>query len=64
MMNVKYTIQAKQSLIQESHDVVEKINLLLKNYTIDYEEYFNRQRVGCVGNTSVGNNFTWNIGIT
>ena len=28
---------------------MEKINLLLKDYTIDYEEYFNRQEVWCNG---------------
>jgi len=63
MVNIKYTIQAQQAIIQWSHNVVEKINLLLKNYTLDYEEYFNRQRVWCVGNTAVGDNFAWNTDI-
>jgi len=41
---------------------MEKINLLLKDYTIDYEEYFNRQHVGCNGNNA-GANFTRNVGV-
>lgn len=45
MMRLKYNIQARQSLIQNSYDAMEKINLLLKDYTIDYEEYFNRRNV-------------------
>lgn len=47
MMKTKYNVQAKQSLIQHSYDMMEKVNLLLKDYTIDYEEYFNRSRVWC-----------------
>jgi type II secretory pathway component PulJ len=50
MIRLKYNIQARQSLIQNSYDAMEKINLLLKDYTIDYEEYFNRWNVGCSGN--------------
>ena len=61
MLNIKYNIQAKQTLIQWSNDVVEKINLILRDYTIDYEEYFNRQRVWCVNTGTAGNTFTWDI---
>jgi type II secretory pathway component PulJ len=45
MARLKYNIQARQSLIQNSYDAMEKINLLLKDYSIDYEEYFNRWNV-------------------
>jgi type II secretory pathway component PulJ len=45
MMNIKYTIQAKTNTTQEAYFTLEKINLLLKEYTIDYEEYFNRKNV-------------------
>ncbi|MFA7717619.1 MAG: prepilin-type N-terminal cleavage/methylation domain-containing protein [Candidatus Absconditabacterales bacterium] len=58
MMKLRYNIQARQSLIESSYNAMEKINLLLKDYTIDYEEYFNRQWVGCNGNS--GANFTRN----
>lgn len=47
MIRLKYNIQARQSLIQNSYDAMEKANLLLKDYTIDYEEYFNRRNVWC-----------------
>jgi hypothetical protein len=36
----------------------ERVNLLLRDYTIDYEEYFNRSRVGC--DTLADS--SWNIG--
>ena len=62
MVRLKYNIQARQSLIQNSYDAMEKINILLKDYTIDYEEYFNRRNVGCNGNNA-GTNFSRNVGI-
>lgn len=47
MIKLKYTIQAKTNIVQDSYFAIEKINLMLKDYTIDYEEYFNRKNVGC-----------------
>lgn len=47
MIKIKYTIQAKINITQDSYLAIEKINLLLKDYTIDYEEYFNRKNVWC-----------------
>jgi hypothetical protein len=47
MMKLKYNIQARTNITQDAYFVVEKINLLLKDYTIDYEEYFNRKNLGC-----------------
>ena len=47
MIKLKYNIQARTNVIQDSYFVIEKINILLKDYTIDYEEYFNRKNVGC-----------------
>lgn len=44
---LKYNAQARGSLIEKSYFALEKINLLLKDYTIDYEEYFNRWNVWC-----------------
>ena len=63
MLRLKYNIQARQSLIQNSYDAMEKINLLLKDYTIDYEEYFNRRNTWCSGNNA-GLWFTWNTTIS
>jgi len=47
MIRLKYNIQARTNIVQNSYFAIEKINLLLKNYTIDYEEYFNRKNVWC-----------------
>lgn len=47
MIKVKYNIQARINVTQDSYDTIEKINLLLRDYTIDYEEYFNRKNVWC-----------------
>ena len=47
MIKLKYNIQARINVIQDSYFAIEKINLLLKDYTIDYEEYFNRKNVWC-----------------
>lgn len=59
MITLKYNIQAKTNIVQDSYDTVEKINLLLKDYTIDYEEYFNRKNVGC---NSDETNFVRDVG--
>ena len=52
MIRLKYNIQARTNVIQDSYFTIEKINLLLKDYTIDYEEYFNRKNVGCNSNST------------
>ena len=51
MIRLKHNIQARTNITQDSYLVIEKINLLLKDYTIDYEEYFNRKNVGCNSNS-------------
>lgn len=57
MLRLKYNIQARTNITQDSYYVIEKINILLKDYTIDYEEYFNRKNLGC-NNYGSG----WDIG--
>jgi hypothetical protein len=47
VIQVRDGIDARQSLIQESYFNMEKLNIVLRDFTIDYEEYFNRSRVGC-----------------
>lgn len=47
MIKLKYNIQARTNITQDTYYAIEKINLILKDYTIDYEEYFNRKNVGC-----------------
>jgi hypothetical protein len=45
MIRVRIDAEAKQSLIQNSYNLLEKLNVMMKDYTIDYEEYFNRKIV-------------------
>lgn len=52
---------ARESAIQQWYELFEKINILMQDYTIDYEEYYNRQMVWCVDWWWTGSNFTWNI---
>lgn len=47
MIKIKYNIQARINITQDAYYTIEKLNLLLRDYTIDYEEYFNRKNVGC-----------------
>ncbi len=61
MINLKYNIQAKTNVIQNTYLAMEKISLLLKDYTIDYEEYFNRKNVWC---DTYSENFTRDVGTT
>ena len=41
-------IIARQQAIQQWYEFFERLNILMEDYTIDYEEYYNRQMVGCV----------------
>ena len=61
MHKQKVEIEAKQQVMLQGYQLFEKINVLLQNYTIDYEEYFNRTMVGCSENGEIGKDFTWNI---
>ena len=60
VQQTKFEIDVRQQLIQQSYETLEKINILLQDYTIDYEEYFNRQMVGCVG-TKRRDTFDWTV---
>lgn len=54
----KGALEARQTITKESYFFLEKLQVMVKDYTIDYEEYWNRQQVGCM---SPGN-ATWNTG--
>jgi len=47
IFEIRDNIDARQNLIQESYFTLEKLNILLRDFTIDYEEYFNRSMVWC-----------------
>ena len=59
ILRFKYIFQAKASMLENTYYMMEKINVLLKDYTIDYDEYFNRTHVGCDGWYQA--NFLWNV---
>lgn len=52
MVGLKYNIQAKQNLLESSYFVMERLNVLLRDYTVDYEEYFNRSAIWCIWKNS------------
>ena len=56
-------IVARQNAIQQWYELLEKLNILMQDYTVDYEEYYNRQMVGCVSwsTLSTWGNFKWNV---
>ena len=56
-------INARQSVIQQWYEFFERLNVFMQDYTIDYEEYYNRQMVWCVEWWGRGPEFTWNIWI-
>ncbi len=65
MIDIKIQVESKQSLIKNSYWLLERINILMKDYTIDYEEYFNRSIVWCDWSwwdsfSWTGNNWVWN----
>jgi type II secretory pathway pseudopilin PulG len=45
-------IKSEQLIIQESNDLLDKLHELSLDYTIDYEEYFNRYLTNCSGGDS------------
>lgn len=58
ILDIRDNIDAKQNLVQESYFILEKLNILLRDFTIDYEEYFNRSMVWC---DSAWADFSWDV---
>jgi prepilin-type N-terminal cleavage/methylation domain-containing protein len=44
-LDIKVQALARQDLMKGSYFLLEKLNILMKDYKIDYEEYFNRRVV-------------------
>lgn len=63
MPRVKNYNDARMTMIEQTNSILERLNLLIQGYDIDYEEYFNRKQTGCSGwgEANQGNNFSWNI---
>ena len=62
MIKANREISARQSSIQQGYEFFEKLNILVQDYRIDYEEYYNRQMVWCNPWWGVGSWFGWNVG--
>ena len=45
IIKFRYAFQARAGLLESTYYMLEKVNLLLRDYTIDYEEYYNRRSV-------------------
>ena len=41
-------VNARQTAIQWWYEFFERLNILMQDYSVDYEEYYNRQMVWCV----------------
>lgn len=44
---IKSNVSARQALVEQTYYTLERIQILLQDFTIDYEEYRNRQNVWC-----------------
>ena len=62
IQQVKKEVDVRQQLVQQTYEFFERMNILIQDYTIDYEEYFNRQMVGCSSTPSSSDPFQRNIG--
>ena len=54
-------IWARERAIQRWYEFFERLNVLMQDYTVDYEEYYNRQMVWCVWNEKRWSSFEWNV---
>lgn len=61
MIKANREISARQSSIQQWYEFFERLNILVEDYRIDYEEYFNRQMVWCVWDDKRGSSFERNV---
>jgi len=64
LVRVKRWLEGKQLLIETSYAMLEKMQTEIKDYTIDYEEYFNRRVVWCSSQplNAAANDFRWDVG--
>ena len=47
MINVKREFDARNHLLTTTYSMMEQFNVMIRDYTIDYEEYFNRRLRWC-----------------
>ena len=58
LYKIKWWLEARQRVTQETYFLIEKLQMMTKDYTIDYEEYWNRKNVWC----GTAWNSAWNTG--
>ncbi|MDO4713936.1 MAG: prepilin-type N-terminal cleavage/methylation domain-containing protein [bacterium] len=58
---VKIFNDARQKIIEDTNGVMNRFAILFQDYTIDYEEYFNRQQSGCDNDPNQAP-FSWDTG--
>ena len=58
---VKNFNDARQTLIQQVNDAMDRFSILFQDYTIDYEEYYNRKEVWCNAWWWSWASFTWAV---
>lgn len=56
-------VNARQLAIQWWYEFFERLNILMQDYSVDYEEYYNRQMVWCANSwwILVWSDFRWNV---
>ena len=57
-------ISARQGTIQQWYEFFERLNIMMQDYTIDYEEYYNRQMVWCTEWGWTWSAFTWTVSLS
>lgn len=47
LYKIKGGLEARQKVTTDTYFLVENLQRMVKDYTIDYEEYWNRRQIGC-----------------
>ena len=61
---VKNFNDARQTLIQQVNDAMDRFAVIFQDYTIDYEEYYNRRALWCSTDWWIWDDFKWDVGLS
>ena len=61
---VKNFNDARQTLIQQVNDAMDRFAVIFQDYTIDYEEYYNRRALWCSTDWWIWDDFKWEVGLS
>lgn len=64
MTKTKAEVEAKETLLKWSYYAMETLANVMQNYSIDYEEYFNRRMVWCNDSNKKWDGFVWSSSAT